>query len=170
MIKIILHFFVLLIFASSCDNNRCESPKEISMNAFECIKNIQDKDFDYFKYRMLNRNDLLQLTKSNKIKDSTKNFIKDSLTEKRIENELLKSYNNLKKDAIENNIICNNIKYIDFTSEDKAEEDIEICKGLLYFSYNGHTYSVDFTSFKVDRYYKLVEISNIHSMEKKTDD
>lgn len=160
MIKYLILIFIP-IFLYSCNDYKCENTKELSLGVFESIKNLQENDINWYKKRLVNKQDLQVFSNQKGIPDSVKKYIKDSLTDYRINNEIEKAYNVLKQEILDNDIVSNKIEYIDFTIEIDNENEIEGYKGILYFSFNDKIYLTDFIGFKIDNYYKIWDIKNI---------
>lgn len=167
MKKLLPYISILILF--SCNQYKEKNQKNIANNAFDNILNIQEKDFDYFDKKIIQRNDLRYLVENNKVSDSLKIFFRDSLTDEKIRQKKEKDFNSLKKEFIDNNIICKNIVFIDFTYKFDKEEFFDFTKGSLYFSYEKKVFMVDYMAFKIDDYYKLSEISNVRLKENESE-
>lgn len=156
-----LPFAVLLLAIFSCAQEKAKNPKAIAQIAFDKILNAQEKDFEFYDKNFAQYNDLVYLVKHNKVNDTIKSFILDSLNVQKVKLEKEKNYNQLKEGILNQNIIGNKTVFVDFTYKYDKESFFDLCKGVLYFSFEKKIYMVNFVAFKIDDYYKLAELSDV---------
>lgn len=149
----------LLVILSSCEDEKLmNEPREIGEQLFEIVKNAQStSEDDYIKYFMD-----FETFHDLGIKN-TKEVIEN--TNKDLYYNQLKNYHHsIKRVAVKEGIVLNEIKYLDFIYKPSKIVEGGYLKGYLYFTYKNDSYSIPGFARTYGENYILFEVGIIEKI------
>ena len=157
---------IAIFFAfTSCTNNSVKELEQIGKQAFEILKNIGNSSKQEYISNFLSIEEARELAKNEDIipMERSRNEL-TSTTKEKWEGRIEHGYNQIKEKGSKEGINWQKIEYLDFSYKTgKNDEDIEMCKGWMFFKYDEKSYRVKVFSIYNGKEYILGHIGRLHS-------
>lgn len=150
------------LFISCGSSSLIKEPDAVGTHAFKILKDIQNTSKQDFINKLLTIETLREAIKKdeNGFSEKMKNEI-TRMTKEDYNSRIARDYNELKKQAIDYNIVWNKIKYIDYTYKIKEKNGDKSTDGKLYFSHNSQTYTVSISTITIGEKFAIIELERL---------